>query len=137
MWHGGDTDVKYIELKDLHNLNEEELAKVAQEMRVPLELVKWVKENGKLPVVNFAAGGIATPADAALLMQLGSEGVFVGSGIFKSSDPEKRAKAIVAAVTYYNDPKILAKVSEGLGEAMPGIDIRDLEDKELLAKRGK
>ena len=105
-------------------------------MRVPLELVEWVKENGKLPVVNFAAGGIATPADAALLMQLGSEGVFVGSGIFKSSDPAKRARAIVEAVTYYNDPLKLAEVSEGLGEAMSGIDLRDLSENQKLAKRG-
>ena len=105
-------------------------------MRVPVELVEWVKENQKLPVVNFAAGGIATPADAALLMQLGSEGVFVGSGIFKSSNPKARAAAIVKAVTFYNDPKKLAEISEGLGEAMSGIDLRDLDDKQKLASRG-
>ena len=121
------------ELKQLHYVD---LIKKAKEMRVPLELLEWVKENGKLPVVNFAAGGIATPADAALLMQLGSEGVFVGSGIFKSSDPAKRARAIVEAVTYYNDPLKLAEVSEGLGEAMSGIDLRDLAENEKLAKRG-
>ena len=121
------------ELKQLHYVD---LIRKAKEMRVPLELLEWVKENGKLPVVNFAAGGIATPADAALLMQLGSEGVFVGSGIFKSSDPAKRARAIVEAVTYYNDPLKLAEVSEGLGEAMSGIDLRDLAENEKLAKRG-
>ncbi len=124
------------QIKSLLAMDDEALAFVAQEMRVPLELVKWVKENQKLPVVNFAAGGIATPADAALLMQLGSEGVFVGSGIFKSSDPRKRARAIVEAVTYYNDPKKLAEISENLGLAMPGIDIRDLEENKKLANRG-
>ena len=124
------------QIKSLLAMDDEALTFVAQEMRVPLELVKWVKENQKLPVVNFAAGGIATPADAALLMQLGSEGVFVGSGIFKSSDPRKRARAIVEAVTYYNDPKKLAEISENLGLAMPGIDIRDLEENKKLANRG-
>ena len=124
------------QIKSLLAMDDEALTFVAQEMRVPLELVKWVKENQKLPVVNFAAGGIATPADAALLMQLGSEGVFVGSGIFKSSDPRKRARAIVEAVTYYNDPKKLAEISENLGLAMPGIDIRGLEENKKLANRG-
>lgn len=124
------------QIKSLLAMDDEALTFVAQEMRVPLELVKWVKENQKLPVVNFAAGGIATPADAALLMQLGSEGVFVGSGIFKSSDPRKRARAIVEAVTYYNDPKKLAEISENLGLAMPGIDIRDLEENKKLSNRG-
>jgi pyridoxal 5'-phosphate synthase pdxS subunit len=124
------------DIEELKNLSYIELVEKAKEMRVPLELVEWVKENGKLPVVNFAAGGIATPADAALLMQLGSEGVFVGSGIFKSSDPAKRARAIVEAVTYYNDPLKLAEVSEGLGEAMSGIDLRDLNENQKLAKRG-
>lgn len=124
------------QIKSLLAMDDEALTFVAQEMRVPLELVKWVKENQKLPVVNFAAGGIATPADAALLMQLGSEGVFVGSGIFKSSDPRKRARAIVEAVTYYNDPKKLAEISENLGLAMPSIDIRDLEENKKLANRG-
>jgi len=94
----------------------------AKQLPAPYELVKWVAENGKLPVVNFSAGGLATPADAALMLQLGAEGVFVGSGIFKSSDPQKRANAIVKATTNYRDAKILAEVSVGLGEAMPGID---------------
>lgn len=124
------------DIEELKELTYSQLIQKAKEMRVPVELLKWVKENGKLPVVNFAAGGIATPADAALLMQLGSEGVFVGSGIFKSSDPAKRARAIVEAVTYYNDPLKLAEVSEGLGEAMSGIDLRDLNESQKLAKRG-
>ena len=124
------------DIEELNKLTYPQLIQKANEMRVPVELLKWVKENGKLPVVNFAAGGIATPADAALLMQLGSEGVFVGSGIFKSSDPAKRARAIVEAVTYYNDPLKLAEVSEGLGEAMSGIDLRDLNENQKLAKRG-
>lgn len=124
------------EIATLATLTEEQLNTAALQMRVPVELVKWVKEHQKLPVVNFAAGGIATPADAALLMQLGSEGVFVGSGIFKSSNPQLRARAIVEAVTFYNDPKKLAEISKGLGEAMPGIDIRDLDDKQKLASRG-
>ena len=104
-------------------------------MRVPYELVQYVHENGKLPVVNFAAGGVATPADAALMMQLGAEGVFVGSGIFKSGDPAKRAQAIVKAVTNYNNPKILAELSEDLGEAMVGINEQEIEL--LMAERGK
>ena len=124
------------DIEELKELTYTQLIRKANEMRVPVELLKWVKENGKLPVVNFAAGGIATPADAALLMQLGSEGVFVGSAIFKSSDPAKRARAIVEAVTYYNDPLKLAEVSEGLGEAMSGIDLRDLNENQKLAKRG-
>lgn len=124
------------DIANLKNMNETEIVKAAEEMRVPVELVKWVQENQKLPVVNFAAGGIATPADAALLMQLGSEGVFVGSGIFKSGNPKARAAAIVKAVTFYNDPKKLAQISEGLGEAMSGIDVRELDDKQKLATRG-
>lgn len=124
------------DIANLKNMDAEEIIEAAKEMRVPVELVEWVKENQKLPVVNFAAGGIATPADAALLMQLGSEGVFVGSGIFKSSNPKARAAAIVKAVTFYNDPKKLAEISEGLGEAMSGIDLRDLDDKQKLASRG-
>lgn len=124
------------DIANLKNMNETEIVKAAEEMRVPVELVKWVQENQKLPVVNFAAGGIATPADAALLMQLGSEGVFVGSGIFKSGNPKARAAAIVKAVTFYNDPKKLAEISEGLGEAMSGIDVRELDDKQKLATRG-
>ena len=117
-------------------LPKEELMGFAKEIGAPYDLVVWTAENGKLPVVNFAAGGIATPADAALMMQLGSEGVFVGSGIFKSSNPEKRARAIVKAVAYYNDPKILAEVSEDLGEPMVGLEIKDIPPENLLAKRG-
>ena len=104
--------------------------------RRPYELVRWVAENGKLPVVTFTAGGIATPADAALCMQLGADGVFVGSGIFKSGDPELRAKAIVEATTHFNDPEILARVSAGLGEAMVGISTASLDPSELLETRG-
>lgn len=110
------------------------LKKAAQEMRVTVDLVEWVAKHQKLPVVNFAAGGIATPADAALMMQLGCDGVFVGSGIFKSSDPKKRAKAIVDATTHYNDPKLIAKVSEGLGDAMESFEIAKLEHR--YAERG-
>jgi pyridoxal 5'-phosphate synthase pdxS subunit len=110
------------EIRRLRTLDEDELYVAAKQLPAPYELVKWVAENGKLPVVNFSAGGLATPADAALMMQLGAEGVFVGSGIFKSSDPQKRANAIVKATTNYRDAGILAEVSVGLGEAMPGID---------------
>jgi len=105
-------------------------------MATPFELVREVHKTGKLPVVNFAAGGIATPADAALMMQLGAEGVFVGSGIFKSSDPEARAKAIVKATTHFQDPEIIAEVSKNLGDAMPGLDIKQIPEQELLAPRG-
>ncbi|MEN2981490.1 MAG: pyridoxal 5'-phosphate synthase lyase subunit PdxS, partial [Thermus sp.] len=108
----------------------------AKEVGAPLELVKWVHDHGRLPVVNFAAGGIATPADAALMMHLGMDGVFVGSGIFKSGDPKKRARAIVRAVTHYNDPEVLAEVSEDLGEPMVGINLDVLREEERLAKRG-
>lgn len=114
---------------------EDELFEVAKLLQVPYDLVKFVHENGKLPVVNFAAGGVATPADAALMMQLGAEGVFVGSGIFKSGDPAKRAAAIVQAVTNYNDPKKLAELSEDLGEAMVGINEQEIQL--LMAERGK
>jgi pyridoxal 5'-phosphate synthase pdxS subunit len=110
--------------------------RVAKEMGAPYELVKETAELGRLPVVNFAAGGIATPADAALMMQLGVDGVFVGSGIFKSGDPARRAKAIVEATTHYNDPEIIAKVSRGLGEPMVGRAAREIPEKELLAVRG-
>lgn len=113
---------------------EEELMTLAKEYNAPYDLIKYVWENGKLPVVNFSAGGIATPADAALMMQLGSEGVFVGSGIFKSNNPEKRAKAIVLATTYYNDSKKLAEISEDLGGAMNGIAYNEVETE--YAKRG-
>ena len=107
----------------------------AKDLQVPVELVQYVHENGKLPVVNFAAGGVATPADAALMMQLGAEGVFVGSGIFKSGDPVKRAAAIVKAVTNYQNPQILAQISEDLGESMVGINENEIQI--LMAERGK
>ncbi|MBU3804608.1 MAG: pyridoxal 5'-phosphate synthase lyase subunit PdxS [Candidatus Cellulosilyticum pullistercoris] len=123
------------EIRKLQSLREDELFQAAKELQVPYDLVLYVHENGKLPVVNFAAGGVATPADAALMMQLGAEGVFVGSGIFKSGDPVKRAEAIVKAVTNFNDPKVLAKLSEDLGEAMVGIN--ESEIKLLMAERGK
>lgn len=110
------------EMRRVQSLREDELFNTAKELAVPYELVKYVHDNGKLPVVNFSAGGVATPADAALMMQLGAEGVFVGSGIFKSGNPEKRAAAIVKAVTNYNDPAVLAELSEDLGEAMVGIN---------------
>jgi pyridoxal 5'-phosphate synthase pdxS subunit len=124
------------EIKRLTTLREDELMAAAKELQAPYELVKYVAQHGRLPVVNFAAGGIATPADAALMMQLGADGVFVGSGIFKSQNPEKMAEAIVKAVTYYDKPEILAEVSEGLGEAMKSIDIRKLDEKDLYASRG-
>ena len=123
------------EIRRLKSMAEDELFEAAKELKVPYELVKYVHENGKLPVVNFAAGGVATPADAALMMQLGAEGVFVGSGIFKSGNPEKRAAAIVQAVTNYNDAKKLAELSEDLGEAMVGINEHEIEV--LMAERGK
>jgi len=123
-------------IRKLKNLPQEELMAFAKEIGAPLNLVQEVHDTGKLPVVNFAAGGVATPADAALMMQLGAEGVFVGSGIFKSADPEARAKAIVKATTHYNDAKIIAEVSKGLGEAMPGKDIKQIPAEELLARRG-
>ena len=122
------------EIKNLSNFSQKELQQFVKQERLNLELTLWIKENQKLPVVNFAAGGIATPADAALMMQLGSEGVFVGSGIFKSSNPEKRAKAIVEATMNYDKPEIIAKVSEGLGLAMESFEISKLET--LYAKRG-
>ncbi len=115
---------------------QDELMAQAKEMGAPFELVEEVHRAGKLPVVNFAAGGVATPADAALMMQLGADGVFVGSGIFKSSNPEVRARAIVKATTHYQDPKIIAEVSKNLGGAMPGLDIRQIPPEELLAPRG-
>jgi pyridoxal 5'-phosphate synthase pdxS subunit len=124
------------EIRRLQNLPPEELMATAKNLGAPYELVKEVAALGKLPVVNFAAGGVATPADAALMMQLGSDGVFVGSGIFKSADPASRAKAIVAAVTYYNDAKMLGEISRGLGEAMPGIEMSTLKTEEHLAGRG-
>ncbi|MDH4269082.1 MAG: pyridoxal 5'-phosphate synthase lyase subunit PdxS [Dehalococcoidia bacterium] len=123
-------------IRRLHALPEEELVSEAKALGAPLELVMEVHKTGKLPVVNFAAGGVATPADAALMMQLGAEGVFVGSGIFKSSDPATRAQAIVKATTHYQDPAILAEVSKGLGAAMPGLDIKAIPQQELLSPRG-
>jgi pyridoxal 5'-phosphate synthase pdxS subunit len=124
------------EIRRLSTLGAEELFAAAKELQAPYELVQWVAEHGQLPVVNFAAGGVATPADAALMMQLGSDGVFVGSGIFKSGDPAKRAHAIVQAVTHYTDAAILAQVSRNLGEAMVGIEISTIPERELLATRG-
>ena len=123
-------------IRKLHCLPQDELMAEAKALGAPFELVQEVHETGRLPVVNFAAGGVATPADAALMMQLGAEGVFVGSGIFKSEDPDRRAQAIVKAVTHYNDPAIIAEVSRGLGEPMRGLDIRALAEEELLATRG-
>jgi pyridoxal 5'-phosphate synthase pdxS subunit len=124
------------EMKHLTILGKEELVHEAKNLGAPLELVEWVAAHGKLPVPNFSAGGIATPADAALVMQLGAEAVFVGSGIFKSEDPEARAKAMVKAVTYYNDPVKLLEASEELGEAMRGLDVSKLPEAELLQTRG-
>ena len=123
-------------IRKLANMPEEELMAQAKEMGAPFELVEEIHRTGKLPVVNFAAGGIATPADAALMMQLGVDGVFVGSGIFKASKPEVIAKAIVKATTHYKDPQIIADVSKNLGEAMPGLDIKQIPTEELLASRG-
>ena len=123
-------------IRKLVNTPKDELMAAAKELKAPFELVAEVQKTGKLPVVNFAAGGVATPADAALMMQLGADGVFVGSGIFKSSDPAVRAKAVVEATTHYQDPKIIAEVSKNLGEAMAGLDIKQIPTEELLAKRG-
>ena len=124
------------DIRRLQNMAPEEMMAAAKEMGAPYELVVETAMLGRLPVVNFAAGGVATPADAALMMQLGVDGVFVGSGIFKSSDPARRGKAIVEAVTHYNDPVILAEISKGLGEAMPGLEISAIPEAELLAQRG-
>jgi pyridoxal 5'-phosphate synthase pdxS subunit len=124
------------EMGALTTLRPEQHVSAAKELGAPVDLVRMVAEQGRLPVVNFAAGGIATPADAALMMQLGVEGVFVGSGIFKSGNPAQRAKAIVEATTHYRDAKIIAEVSKGLGEAMVGIEISQIPQSELLATRG-
>ena len=124
------------EIRRLTILRPDELMHAAKEMGAPFELVRWVHENGKLPVPNFAAGGVATPADAALCMILGAESVFVGSGIFKSTDPEKRARAVVQAVTHYKDPRKLLKISEDLADAMPGLDTSSMPPEQLLAGRG-
>jgi pyridoxal 5'-phosphate synthase pdxS subunit len=124
------------DMRRIQGMNEDELMATARDLKAPFELVKDIHETGKLPVVNFAAGGIASPADAALMMQLGVDGVFVGSGIFKSSQPERMADAIVKATTHYQDAKILAEISRGLGEAMQGLDIRTMPIEEQLATRG-
>jgi len=124
------------EIREIQNMDQDELYTKAKEVQAPFDLVMEIKKLGRLPVVNFAAGGIATPADASLMMQLGADGTFVGSGIFKSEDPMPRAKAIVQATAHYDDPKVLAKVSAGLSEPMKGIDIRDLEEKDKLQTRG-
>jgi pyridoxal 5'-phosphate synthase pdxS subunit len=124
------------EIKMLSVLGDEELMSAAKEIQAPYELVREIAKTGKLPVVNFAAGGISTPADASLMMLLGVDGVFVGSGIFKSDNPQAMAKAIVEATTHYNDPKVLAKVSKGIGDPMRGLDIADIEEKDLLQTRG-
>ena len=123
------------EIRRVQNLREDELFEVAKQLQVPVDLLSYVHENGKLPVVNFAAGGVATPADAALMMQLGAEGVFVGSGIFKSGNPAKRAAAIVKAVTNYEDAKLIAELWTELGEAMVGINEQEIEL--ILAERGQ
>src|SRR6202522_2364100 len=124
------------EMRHLTILGKEELVHEAKNLGAPLDLVEWVAEHGKLPVPNFSAGGIATPADAALVLQLGAEAVFVGSGIFKSSDPAVRARAIVKATTHYKDPKVILEASEELGDAMKGLDIRQMDEKDLLQTRG-
>jgi len=124
------------EIKQIGILGDEELVMYAKNIGAPVELVKYIKENGRLPVPNFAAGGIATPADASLMMQLGAESVFVGSGIFKSADPAARARAIVIATTHYNDPDVVAKASEGLKEPMKGIEMSQLSEEDLLQTRG-
>ena len=123
-------------IRRIQGMREDELMAEAKNLQAPYELVRYVHEYGRLPVVNFAAGGVATPADAALMMHLGMDGVFVGSGIFKSGDPARRARAIVRAVTHYNDPEILAEVSEDLGEPMVGINLDELSEEERMAKRG-
>lgn len=126
----------YDEIRRLQMMDEDELFSAAKTLQAPYELVRQVAESGRLPVVNFAAGGLATPADAALLMQLGVDGIFVGSGIFKSGNPAKRARAIVEATTHFNDPAIIAEVSKGLGEAMVGIEISAIPNEQLMAGRG-
>ncbi len=126
----------YSEVRRLQAMDINELFTYAKNIQAPTELVHQIAETGRLPVVNFAAGGIATPADAALMMQLGVDGVFVGSGIFKSGDPARRARAIVQATTHYNEPDVLAEISRGLGEAMVGIEIDKIPQEQLMAKRG-
>jgi len=126
----------YSEIRRLKTMDADELFTYAKNIQASYDLVKQIAETGRMPVVNFAAGGLATPADAALLMQLGVDGVFVGSGIFKSGDPAKRARAIVQATTHYNEPDVIAEVSRGLGEAMVGINIPDIPAEQLMAGRG-
>jgi pyridoxal 5'-phosphate synthase pdxS subunit len=123
-------------IRELKNKNDEELQTTARKIEAPFEVVKEVADLQRLPVINFAAGGIATPADAAMMMQLGSDGVFVGSGIFKASDPVPRAKAIVEAVTHFDDPKVIAEVSKGLGNAMKGLEITEIPEDQRLQERG-
>ncbi|MEO1821926.1 MAG: pyridoxal 5'-phosphate synthase lyase subunit PdxS, partial [Dehalococcoides mccartyi] len=123
-------------VRRVQSMSPDELSAYAKEINAPLELVLELHKTGKLPVVNFAAGGVATPADAALMMQLGADGVFVGSGIFKSSNPSAMAKAVVKAVTHYKDAQILAEVSKGLGDAMPGLDIKQIDPDKLISQRG-
>jgi len=125
------------QIRDALGAPESELMALAKELVAPYGILQAIRDAGRLPVVNFAAGGIATPSDAALMMQLGCDGIFVGSGVFKSSDPEKRARAIVEATTHYDDPKTVAKVSEGLGEAMSGLAIEEIPEHELMQTRGK
>jgi pyridoxal 5'-phosphate synthase pdxS subunit len=135
--HMNKINSEIAEIKELYRKGDtHRLEMRARNYRVPLELVEKTAKLGRLTVVNFAAGGIATPADASLMMQMGADGVFVGSGIFKSKTPAKMARAIVEAVLHYNDPKVLARISTGLGDAMPGLDVRSMEDKDRLAKRG-
>jgi pyridoxal 5'-phosphate synthase pdxS subunit len=124
------------QMKKLTTMRDDELMREAKELGAPMELIRQVAKTGKLPVPNFSAGGIATPADAALVRKLGAEAVFVGSGIFKSSDPEARAKAVVKATTHFEDPKAVLEASEELGEAMPGLDVRQMQEKDLLSTRG-
>jgi pyridoxal 5'-phosphate synthase pdxS subunit len=124
------------EIRMLTVLRQDELLAEAKRLQAPLELVQFVHDHGRLPVPNFSAGGVATPSDAALMRQLGAEAVFVGSGIFKSSDPDRRARAIVKATTHYNDPKAVLEASEELGEAMPGLDVRTMNESEMLSTRG-
>jgi pyridoxal 5'-phosphate synthase pdxS subunit len=126
----------FSEIRRLQTMGDDELFVYAKNIQAPYELVRQIAETGRMPVVNFAAGGIATPADAALMMQLGVDGVFVGSGIFKSGDPMKRARAIVEATTHYKDPEIIAEVSKGLGEAMVGINIDQIPAEQRMAQRG-
>lgn len=123
-------------IRRVQSLSKEQLMAEAKELGAPYELVLYVHEHGKLPVVNFCAGGVATPADASLMMQLGADGIFVGSGIFKSGEPERRARAIVEATTHFDDPRIVADASRGLGEAMRGLEISAIPERELLASRG-